>query len=253
MKRIFSFLVVALALVSTGSAQTAADVLAKHIEAVGGEEAWSGVTDRHAKISVSVEIPQGVLVLDVEVWNLYPGYALAKTTAVSVPEGIPDLSSTVYVTPEGGFGEGMQFQGRQDFEGPPPAAIIAGVPGFEGALEELGILASMDSVSVELTGQEEMNGKMAHVVEVGGVSPSKSYYDVESGLLIARSQQSMMGTIVMMVSEYQEFDGLQVALIQEGMAEAGGQSMSQTFAMTAHETNTGLTAEKLAELAGSDN
>lgn len=247
MKRITLLAFVALFSVGTTFAQSATEILEKHVEAVGGADAWSQVEDRYAKLSVSLELPQGVIVMDVELWNLYPGYTLAKQTAVSVPDGFPDISSMAYMTPEGGFSEGPG--GRQEFDADNmPSTAGAGLPGSGAALDELGMLARIDSLTIEILDQTEVNGKLAHVLSIDG---AKRFYDVESGLLVAmEAPLGPMGMVMMEITEYMEFDGLQVAFIQEGSMEAQGQSITQTMAMTAFETNTGLTPEKLAELAG---
>jgi hypothetical protein len=246
MKRITLLAVFALAFVGSTVAQSATEILERHIEAVGGKAAWDDVTDQYAKLSVSIELPQGVIVLDVELWTLYPGYSLTKQTAISVPDGFPDVSSVTYLTPEGGFAESMGD--RQDFDAD-SVPSGPGTPSSNHPLEELDILARMDTMTVDVLDQEELSGKMVHVLSVDG---SKRFYDVESGLLVAReAPMGPMGMVRMKISEYMDVEGgLKVPFIQEGSMEAGGQSMSQTMAMTSFEQNTGLTPAKLAEMAG---
>ena len=248
MKRITLLAVFALVFVGSTVAQTATEILERHIEAVGGQEAWADVKDQHAQLSVSVELPQGVIVMDVELWTIYPGYVLAKQTAISVPDGFPDLSSVAYLTPEGGFAEGMG--GRQEFDADSvPSSAGAGLPSSSHPLQELDILARMDTMTVDVLDQEEISGKMANVLSVDG---AKRYYDVESGMLVAtEAPMGPMGMVLMKITEYMDVEGgLKVPFIQEGSMEAGGQSMTQTMAMTSFERNTGLTPEKLAEMAG---
>lgn len=248
MKRIILLALFAFVFVGSTVAQTAKEILERHIEAVGGQDAWADVTDQHAQLSVSVELPQGVIVMDVELWTIYPGYVLAKQTAISVPDGFPDLSSVTYLTPDGGYAEGMA--GRQEFDAETvPKSSDAGLPSSDHPLQELDILARMDTMTVEVLDQEELNGKMANVLSVDG---SKRYYDVESGMLVAtEAPMGPMGMVLMKISEYMDVEGgLKVPFIQEGSMEAQGQSMTQTMAMTSFERNIGLTPEKLAEMAG---
>ncbi|NNE70400.1 MAG: hypothetical protein HKN29_08570 [Rhodothermales bacterium] len=247
MKRIFLLAFVAFLSVGTTLAQSATEILEKHVEAVGGTEAWSQVEDRYAKLSVSLELPQGVIVLDVELWNIYPGYTLAKQTAVSVPDGFPDISSMAYMTPEGGFAEGMG--GRQEFDADNmPANAGPGMPSSSAPVDEMGMLAQIDSLTIEVLEQQEMGGRMVNVLSVNG---AKRYYDAETGLLAAmESPIPPMGMAVMEIDEYMDYEGLKVAFIQEGTMDAGGQSITQTMAMTEFKVNTGLTPEKLAEMAG---
>jgi hypothetical protein len=249
MKRILSFAILSFALMAPVSAQTATEVLNKYIEAVGGRDAWEAVSSTHQKISVSVEIPQGVIVLDVEAWNIYPGYMAATQTLVSAPDGIPDISNRMFISPENSWMESAQ--GRQDITGNVAGALGGNAPALEQPLTEIDILASMDSVTVEMTGQEDIKGKPAYVISIDGDSPSKRFYDVESGLLVATEAAGPMGPMQMKISEYQDFDGLLKAFIQEGTMGPG----TQTQALTLFEVDLDLTAEDLLALvdSGADN
>ncbi|MBO6575758.1 MAG: hypothetical protein JJ896_12210 [Rhodothermales bacterium] len=246
MKRFLSTGLLALAMVSVAAAQSAEDILNAHIEAVGGADAWAKVENSHTKMSVSVELPQGVIVLDVEAYQVYPGHFLAMQNLVSAPEGIPDISSTVFVSPDEAWVD--NFQGRQDISENMAAALGGNMPNLNHPVQEVELLEQLDTI--EVSAQEEVNGKMAHVLTINGPVTTKRFYDVETGLLLATEATSPMGAVRMNVTEYQDYDGLKMAFIQEGQMGAMGK---QTIAMTEFHTNIDLTAEKIAELAkGSD-
>ncbi len=242
MKRILSLVLFSFLLLTSVRAQSATDVLNKYIEAVGGAEAWAAVESVHQQISVSLELPMGIIVLDVETWNVYPGYMAASQTLVSAPDGIPNISNKMFISPEGAWRE--DAQGRHDISGNLAAALGGNAPALDQPLTEVDILASMDSVSVELTGQQDVGGKPAHVLTIGGENPSKRLYDVESGLLVAIESQGPMGPVSMRISEYQDFDGLLKAFIQEGTMGPG----SQTQALTLFEVDIGLTVDDILAL-----
>lgn len=75
---------------------------------------------------MSVEIPQGIIVLDIETWNVYPGFMLATQKLVSGPEGLPDIGNTVFVSPEESWVQSAQ--GRQDITGNEAAAMGGNSP-----------------------------------------------------------------------------------------------------------------------------
>lgn len=168
------------------------DVIAKYVEAIGGKARLAAVKDIVTKSSMMM---QG-MTIDINVSQKAPNKILVET------------------------GMGGNVMSKQICDGE-KAKITSpmGEQVLEGAdLEDMKIQATLNNelyydklgVKVELTGQENVDGKKAWKVQV--VKPSgKStveYYDQESGLKLKSVAQQGQMSVTTVYKDYREVDGI---------------------------------------------
>lgn len=235
--------------VANAQPATAEDVLRAHIEAAGGEEALSAITDRYAKGEVTVDTPMGPVILGLEQWFVYPGYSFMKQTMITAPPEIPEgmLDQTVFLTPDGGWIDAAQLGGRTniaDLPGPQAASIERQRRDLASASSELMLLQD-DSTEVTLGEPTTLKSTEVHVVDIAGEAPSKRMYAKDTGLLFALELAGPMGQVRVYFSDYRTVSGIRVPFAME--QEAAGQTVLITFSEQAF--NQGMTAESITAAA----
>lgn len=234
-------LLLVLALLGTGSAAaqytTPQEVLEANIEATGGRTAWENIESLHLSQEIITELPQGLLTMASEAWIIFPGYVYATTEQTSEMEGMPAMNTTIYVTPEGGWMDTPM--GRQDA----PAEVR---DQNRSAKEEIALLAA-EAPALALLDEQSIDDRPAYVIQVGGETGMKRFYDKETLLLVAVEQDSQMGPMMRRVSDYKEVDGLTFGHTQE--MDMGGQ-MRQSVIISAIDINPAISPEELAAKAG---
>jgi len=236
-------LMFAATLSNTASAQdltTAEDVLKAHVEATGGEAAWSAVEDMYAEIEIVASTPMGDLTLEMKSWNIFPGYGYTEMNLVSGPDAIPAeaVAMKAYYTPlEGWIEQGGQ---RQDINSLPGAARQQFMRTSPKA--ELELLRGENELT--LKDETTFNDRPVYVVGANqfGID-SEFWVDKETLMIVA---QSAAGTTTTMAG-YEEVEGLMFSMGQSAETPQG----SQTVTIKKVELNSGVTPGELASKSGS--
>lgn len=176
---------------------SAADLVAKHVAAIGGKDAVLAITS--LKQSATMEIPMMGLSASMEMYSAAPNKAMSKTT-------IP------------GMGEMMQgFDGTVGFDMNPMAGprLLEGTEltqakdnaDFHGNL----LLDAKNYTSMETVGEAEFNGEAAYKVKLVRTSgtTTTNYFSKATGLMIGSEMtvKSQMGDIeaTTKISDYKAF------------------------------------------------
>ena len=179
---------------------TAASVLNKYLQAIGGEEKLSKINSLIVKYEASA---MGATILNEE-------KRMAGKVAQNIyMNGAPAMSAVV--TQEASFMK--QGSAKQ----PLPGNMGEDMKNTTGLFVEQTIL---QNGKAKLSGTESVNGKDAYVVEVPGESVSlKLYYDMETGLKVKESQIITMGgqsqVQEALLKDYQAYEGIMFPTVKE--------------------------------------
>lgn len=242
-KRIIPFLGLFLCLTFSALAQpytTAQEVLQANIDKTGGER-WSSIETMQTELQVVVESPQGLIMLEGETARIFPGYMFMQMTS----EDTPMVNQVIYMTPEGGWMNNAQ-SGMEELSDTSDAAQDMMRPFKEEVSlleeeEEVGGLALLDS--------ESLDDREVYVVQVGGETGSKRYYDKENLYLVGVEVPNPMGGehILQKSGDYKEISGLLIP--HEQTVDMSAMGMTQTVILTNVLINIPLTPEELKQKA----
>jgi len=220
------------------------DIFRANLEATGGESAWDAVHTMHTSGEMVMALDMGTMSMNNDTWIIRPDHLLTKISVIEAPEGVPAGDNTIYITPDGGWIDGMQ--GRQNINDLPPNVRSSFDAGMYGK-EELALLERADE-DFTLLDPRDVEGSMAYVVEVKGDVTTRRFYDQESLLLVATETPSPMGGMAMTYpGDYQETSGLLIPRSTE--SDIGMGTMTMTV-KAVEINNPDLTPAKLAEMAG---
>jgi hypothetical protein len=191
MKKI-SFILSFLFISSLSFAQTAEEVIAKYITAIGGKDAITAIKDITMNMTGEV---QGTA-LEVIVQKKSPNKSLTSATVA----GMGEVQRAVC---DGTKARTSGMQGTTDLSGKALEAMIAQSKLFP----ELSYAES--GVKLAISGTEKINGKDAHkIVATLGESKWTEFYEVASGLKLRMIAESEMGTITMDYDDYKAVSGV---------------------------------------------
>lgn len=179
---------------------TAASVLSKYLEAIGGTEKLSKINSLIVKYEASA---MGATILNEE------KRMRGKVAQNILMNGAPMMSAVV--TQESSF---VKQGGAKQ---PLPGNMGEDMKNTTGLFVEQTIL---QNGTAKLSGTESVEGKDAYVVEVPGESVSlKLYYDIETGLKVKEAQIITMGgqsqVQEALLKDYQAFEGIMFPTVKE--------------------------------------
>jgi hypothetical protein len=240
-KRIIPFLVLFLCLTSSALAQpysTAQEVLQANIDKTGGER-WSTIETMKTELQVVIESPQGLIMMQGETARIFPGYMFMEVTS----EDMPMANQTIYMTPEGGW---MNAQGSMEELSDTSEAAQNMMRPFK---EEMSLLEEEEVGGLALLDSDTLDDREVYVVQVGGETGPKRYYDKENLYLVGVEVPNPMGgdNIMQMSGDYKEISGLLIP--HEQTVDMSAMGMTQTVILTNVAINTPLTPEELKEKA----
>ncbi len=195
MKKIFS--TIALAFVSTLTfAQTADEVIAKYVTAIGGKDAIAKVNDYVQTLSGEV---QG-MTLDITMSRK----GTDKMSQIVSIAGMGEVAKTLCDGKN--FRSESQMAGTVNAEGNILKASIA----QSGTFPEVNYIAN--GVIVTVAGTEKIGGKDAHKLELAiGDFKWTEFFDKESGLKVRQIIENPQGKATTDYSDYKEINGVKFA------------------------------------------
>lgn len=185
-------------------AQTAADIIEKHLAASGGRAALSKLTTRVATGSVTIVLPVAELEGTIEVFNKKPNKTRNVVQLDLSALGAGKITAEQRFDGTTGFSND-DVNGYREIGGDQLAAMKNGA--FPSALldyQEQGATAT-------LAGREAVNGKDAHVILVTPKSgpPAKVFIDAESFMVVKTTMslkiEELGGQVVEQVNEFSDF------------------------------------------------
>lgn len=196
MKKIFSIVAISILSTTFSVAQSAEEIIAKFVTAVGGKDAIAKVNDYTMVMTGDVQ-----------------GNSLEIT---QIRKGTDKLSQVVSVGAMGEVAKTLcdgknvkiesQMTGTQNLEGKFLKATIAQAGTFPEPLY------SSSGVKMTVVGSEKINGIDSHKIEMS-VEDFKWYefYEKESGLKIRQVIESPQGTATTTLTDYKEVGGVKFA------------------------------------------
>ena len=225
---VFSALAPALTGVASGQAQTADQIIEKHLTALGGREALGKLTSRRATGTVSVSTPMGPLGGPLEMLAKAPNKMRAEMRIDLASVGGPgEMVITQLFDGTSGWNmnslqgdtpmEGDQLAGSRNNSFPSPLLKY----------KELGMTATLDAT-------QQVNGKPAHVVLFTPKSgpAERMFFDAESFLIVRTTStvtlpQVGSAEVISEPSDYRAVDGIKVPFLLA--QSAGDQKITMTF------------------------
>jgi len=218
----------ALAVLAAGR-QAPADIYKRHVEAIGGAEAFRAVKSMHARGTMSISL-QG-LTGDLEVFAARPNKLLTRATVAGIGKFEEGFDGKVgwSIDPISGpsISTGRALKERTD------------EAWFDATLHDSDYVRQSSVVS-----QEEFDGRQAIRVKVTLVSGSEEteFFDVKTGLQIGveSSRELPFGIVptTTIFREYQKFGKLRLPSVMVQRLLALDQNIEQVITLTSYEFDT---------------
>lgn len=196
MKRLF-FSLLMLTVVFTVNAQTAEEVLAKHIEAIGGADAWRKVNS--IKMEGALQV-QGAELLVVQ--TVLHGKGSKQEFSVG------GMTGFMIITPAAGWNF-MPFQGQQT----PEPMTAEDITKSQSQMDAQGVLIDYAAKghTVEYLGKDDVDGTECFKIKVTpkGEDPGTMFFDTKSYLLIRQvSKQNRNGQEMEQTTNFSNYEKL---------------------------------------------